>query len=273
MEITIVSADSRMKPMVEMTLLASPIKVPMKVTIIKMEGTIGTSGPEESPIECLFSETVLSLLAPDIFNLFPKEKPVEVLIHYLNGFIERTFELSFEMTRHRTEVEMLKVTKDSTSKGAREAFAKIKAIEKRTQDAKMVLVKSIEENSHLLGVNEALTLEMKALKAWLIEAKVFEEEAQATLKNAEERMASLQGDMGLQIKVAAVRVVEKFRALKEYEDEQDRFAVNAYDKERHSIRHEVAFYYPRLNLDFFDEDLEAIDTDVAGVRSDPKDVP
>ena len=60
---------------------------------------------------------------------------------------------------------MLKITKDRASKGAREAFARAKAIEKRAQDAKMALMKSVEENSHLLGINEALTSEMEALKA------------------------------------------------------------------------------------------------------------
>ena len=59
----------------------------------------------------------------------------------------------------------------------------------------MVLVKSAEENSHLLGRNEALTSKIKALKTWVVEANVFEEGTRAMLKDVEERMASLQDDI------------------------------------------------------------------------------
>ena len=90
---------------------------------------------------------------------------------------------------------MLKIAKDRISKGAGEASARAKATEKRAQDAKMVLMKFVEENSHLLGVNEALTSKMEVLKARLVEADVFEEGAQAALKDIEERMAILQSDM------------------------------------------------------------------------------
>ena len=68
---------------------------------------------------------------------------------------------------------MLKVAKNMASKGAEEAFARV------------------EENFHLLGVNDALTMEMEALKAWLIEVEVFKEGAWAALKDAEERMVML----------------------------------------------------------------------------------
>ncbi|EHA8588247.1 hypothetical protein COCNU_scaffold004537G000010 [Cocos nucifera] len=112
-KITIMLAGLRMEPVVEMTLSASPIEVPMKVTVTKMEGTTGTFGPEA-----------------------------------LVGFAE--------------------VSKMIPTIGHPPAEA---------QDAEMVLVNSAKENSHLLGVNEALTLEMEALKAWLVEAKVFEEGA------------------------------------------------------------------------------------------------
>ncbi|EHA8586662.1 hypothetical protein COCNU_scaffold000703G000050 [Cocos nucifera] len=93
--------------------------------------------------------------------------------------------------RYRTEAEMLKVTKDRASKEVKEASARVEAAEKRAQDAEMPLVKSTEENSHLLGINEVLTSEMKVLKARLVNAEVFEEGARAALKDTEERMASL----------------------------------------------------------------------------------
>ncbi|KAG1360626.1 hypothetical protein COCNU_09G000890 [Cocos nucifera] len=94
----------------------------------------------------------------------------------------------------------------------------------------MALVKSTKENSNLLGINEALTSEMEVLKAQLVKTEVFEEGAQAALKDVEERMAWLQDDMGAPIEVATVRAVKKFWASKEYEDEQNRLAVNAYDE-------------------------------------------
>ncbi|KAG1334076.1 hypothetical protein COCNU_03G001950 [Cocos nucifera] len=106
------------------------------------------------------------------------------------------FELYFEVTRYRTKAKMLKVAKDRTSKGVGEAFARVEAAEKRAQDAEMALVKSTKENSHLLGVNEALTSKMEVLKAQLVEAEMFEEGARAVLKDVEKRMVSLQGDMG-----------------------------------------------------------------------------
>ncbi|KAG1348193.1 hypothetical protein COCNU_06G020220 [Cocos nucifera] len=111
------------------------------------------------------------------------------LAHYLNGFMERTSKLSFEATRYKIEAKMLKVAKDRASEEAEEASIRIEATEKRAQDAKIVLVKSTEENSHLLGVNEALTSKIEVLKTQLIEVKVFEEGAQGALKNTEERMA------------------------------------------------------------------------------------
>ncbi|EHA8591253.1 hypothetical protein COCNU_scaffold039075G000010 [Cocos nucifera] len=56
------------------------------------------------------------------------------------------------------------------------------------------------------------------------------------IKDVEEKMTSVQGDMGARIEVAVVRAIKKFWTSKEYEDEQDRFVVNAYNKERHSVR-------------------------------------
>ncbi|KAG1365314.1 hypothetical protein COCNU_12G003140 [Cocos nucifera] len=244
-------------------------------------------GGRGSPIECSFSEAILSLPALDVANPFSEEEPIEVvgilvatldkaksveLIHYLNGFMEYTFEQFFKATRYKTEAKMLKVTKDGASEGVEEAFARTEAAEKRAQDVETALVKSAKENSHLLGVNETLTSKIEVLKTWLIEAEVFKEGAWAVLKDIEERMASLQDDMRVHIEIATVKTVEKFRTLKEYKDEQDRFAIDAYDEVRCSIRREVASYYPRLNLDFLDEDLEATDIDMAGVQSDRKDV-
>ncbi|KAG1342290.1 hypothetical protein COCNU_05G005190 [Cocos nucifera] len=174
--------------------------------------------------------------------------------------------------RYRTKAEMFKVAKDRASKEAKEASTRVEAIEKRAQDAETALMKSIKENSHLLGVNEALTLEMEVLKVRLVKAKVFEKEARAALKDIEERMAMLQSDMEAQIEITAVRTVEKFWASKEFEGDKDRFAVDAYDEERCSIRSEVASHYPGLNLDFLDEDLKATNIDVVGAQSNPKDV-
>ncbi|EHA8587912.1 hypothetical protein COCNU_scaffold003579G000020 [Cocos nucifera] len=167
--------------------------------------------------------------------------------------------------RYRIDAEILKVAKNRASKGAKEASARTKVIEKRAQDVETVLVKFAEENSHLLGVNEALTSKIEVLKTQLVEVEVFEEGARVALKDVEERMASLQGDMRAKIEVAAVKAIEKFRTSKRYEDEQDRFAVDAYDEGRCSVRCEVASYYPGLNLNFLDEDLEATDTNVAGL--------
>ncbi|KAG1327760.1 hypothetical protein COCNU_01G016940 [Cocos nucifera] len=79
-------------------------------------------------------------------------------------------------------------------------------------------------------------------------------------------------DVRAQIEVTTVKVIEKFRTSKEYEDEQDMFVVDTYDEGRPSVRREVASHYPGLNLNFLDEDLEATNIDVMGVRSDPKDV-
>ncbi|KAG1342070.1 hypothetical protein COCNU_05G002990 [Cocos nucifera] len=109
------------------------------------------------------------------------------LAHYLNGFMERTS----KAMRFRTEVKMLKVAKDRPSERAEEASTRIEAIEKRAQDAKATLVKSIKENSHLLGIKEALTLKIEALKTRLVEVDVFKEGARAALKDAEKRMALL----------------------------------------------------------------------------------
>ncbi|KAG1358557.1 hypothetical protein COCNU_08G000030 [Cocos nucifera] len=253
---------------------------------------------QRSSIECLFSEAILSLPVPDIFDLFLEEEPLKVMeismaaleraksIEVaktpnaltieaqptmttgssrtvparveLHSSILEDYSLACEafsnilyladatmllieplkMRRRKAVDYFLQIARDRTSKGVGEVSARAKTAEKRAQDTKMVLMKSAKENSHLLGVNEALTLEMEVLKADL----------------------------------SKLRAIEKVQASEQFEDEKDRFAIDAYDEGRHSIRSEVASRYPRLNLDFLDEDLEAADIDVAGAQFDPKDV-
>ncbi|KAG1368390.1 hypothetical protein COCNU_14G008580 [Cocos nucifera] len=156
--------------------------------IVRVQHDLGFSAPKEgqgSLVEYLFNKAILSLPTPDVLDLFPKDEPTEVvgifetaparlklevstledydlLTRYLNGFME---ELLTKMTRHKMDVEMLKITKDKILKEAREDFTRADATEGRAEDVEIVLKKSAEENSRLLGIREALAVEVEELKA------------------------------------------------------------------------------------------------------------
>ena len=73
------------------------------------------------------------------------------LIHYLNGYIESSYELAKKMKKSRLEVKMLKRAKEKAEKEVGEVSMKADTIERRAEDAEVALRKTVEENSRLLG--------------------------------------------------------------------------------------------------------------------------
>ncbi|KAG1331015.1 hypothetical protein COCNU_02G009830 [Cocos nucifera] len=190
------------------------------------------------------------------------------LAHNLNGFMECIVELSTKVSRFKMEAEMLRVARDKLSKTVKEAFARADAIEKKAQDIEVVLKKSAEEKSQLSSMRDALTTKVEELEVRSAKAETFRAEAQIALKIVKEKMAMLRCDMEAQIKVVAAKAVDKFRVLKEYEDEKAEFVVDAYDKRKHFIQSGVAFQYSELILDFLDKAIEVAIAGMAKVQTD-----
>ncbi|KAG1331125.1 hypothetical protein COCNU_02G010930 [Cocos nucifera] len=129
-------------------------------------------GSQRSSIECLFSETILSLLVPDVSDLFSEEKSIEVV---------RTFritpvgaQLTMAMGTSGATMVEVQLTEAAGTSG--------------TTLAKVQLEASTLEVYDLACIKEAL-------KARFAKAEAFEPEARVALQVVEEKMAMLQCDM------------------------------------------------------------------------------
>ncbi|EHA8590992.1 hypothetical protein COCNU_scaffold029945G000020 [Cocos nucifera] len=116
------------------------------------------------------------------------------LIHYMNGYMECSAELLTEVRKHKIDIEMLKITKDKVMKIAGEASMRVDTVERKAKDAKMALRGAKEENSWLLGNQEALVAKIKKLKTQFTKARKLKAEVakiKTMLKVAEEKIAEL----------------------------------------------------------------------------------
>ncbi|KAG1368385.1 hypothetical protein COCNU_14G008530 [Cocos nucifera] len=241
-------------------------------------------GSHETSVECLFSDTILSLPAHNVSDLFLKEELVNEeetietavdgtpftegaeifktvsggtskavlgkesvieLANYLNGFIKNTVDLSDKATRFEVEVTILKRTKDQLSKVSGKTFDRTEATKKKAQDAEAALMRVAEENARLLSINKILEAEVEELKARVTRAKASEVEALPTAKIVEEKVS---------------KAVDDFRASKEFRKEKASFALDTYDEGKCIICDEVAAKYPGLDMGFLDEAPRAFDS-------------
>ncbi|EHA8588218.1 hypothetical protein COCNU_scaffold004419G000040 [Cocos nucifera] len=113
------------------------------------------------------------------------------LAHYLNGFMEKTVDLSTKASRFEVEPAMLKMAKDMLLKVVGEASSRADAVEKKVRDVVAVLKRSTEENTQLLDINKSLVAEVEELKARFAKAEASKAEAQIMVKMAKEKMAML----------------------------------------------------------------------------------
>ncbi|KAG1347925.1 hypothetical protein COCNU_06G017540 [Cocos nucifera] len=77
------------------------------------------------------------------------------------------------------DAEMLKIARDGALKEVGEASARANDAERRAQDAKMALRKSIEENFRLLGIKEALTRRKRCLRLNLLKPKHLQQRSKS----------------------------------------------------------------------------------------------
>ena len=102
-----------------------------------------------------------SHLAPTVYSFFTYEFfSTYQLIHYLNGYIESSRELTKETKKSGLEAEILKRAREKAEKKVSKVSMRANAIERRAEDVEAILRKTVEENSQLLG-------EVKELKAHL----------------------------------------------------------------------------------------------------------
>ena len=178
--------------------------------------------------------------------------------------MEQSVELSAETRKHKTDAEMLKGTRDKTIKETREASVQTDAAEKGTGDAEAALRKIVEENSQLLGIQEALTTEIKELKAQSAKAEGLEaeiEKIKAMLKIVEEKIAEIQSKREAQIEATILKAIKDLQTSEVYRSKQVEFAIDAYGEGKHLVGERVATQYPELDLNFLDEVLEPFVTD------------
>ncbi|KAG1370044.1 hypothetical protein COCNU_15G004100 [Cocos nucifera] len=117
------------------------------------------------------------------------------LAHYLNGFMECSIDLSAKASKHKMDVEMLKIARDRALREVDETSARADDAERRAQDAEAALRKSIEENFWLSGIKEALTTEVEVLKTQSAKAKALTTKTKIMLKSVEEKKAKLQSEV------------------------------------------------------------------------------
>ncbi|EHA8587243.1 hypothetical protein COCNU_scaffold001677G000110 [Cocos nucifera] len=163
-------ADSMMEPVMEVTLPASSVKITA----------------EDSAIRATKVTKTIEFMVP--------------LIHYLNEFMEYTVGLLTEATKHKMDIKTLKSLKDRALKEAREASVRADAVKRRAQDTKTMLKKSVEENSRLLGIKEALMVKVEELKAQSAKAseEYKDEKAEFTIDAYDERKHFIRSRLAFQ---------------------------------------------------------------------------
>ena len=87
-----------------------------------------------------FTPTVCLLFTYEFFFAYQ-------LAHYLNGNIESSCELAKEAKKSRLKAKMLKRAREKAKKKIDEVSMRVDAIERRAEDAKAALKKTVEENS------------------------------------------------------------------------------------------------------------------------------
>ncbi|EHA8587449.1 hypothetical protein COCNU_scaffold002250G000010 [Cocos nucifera] len=228
-------------------------KVPRSLDQSALEGS------HEAFVKCLFNEVILSLLAPNISDLFPEEDPTngeETIKMMVDGIpltegtkiFETTLGCTSKGKESITEVARTsrtmptKKAKDQLSKAIGEASGRVEATEKKLDDAEAALMKSTKENARLLSINKVLEVKIEKLKARVVKAEAPKAEAFLAVRLVEEK---------------ASRAIDDFRMSKEFRKEKASFALDTYDEGKRVVHEEVGSKYPRMDLSFLDEILEA----------------
>ena len=142
----------------------------------------------------------------------------------MNGYIESSHELAKEVKKSGLKIKMLKRAKEKAKKEVGEISMKANVVERRAEDAKVALRKTVKENSWLLS-----------------KAAEFEAQTKRSADSSEEnsRLQKEKRELKAQLRVeekqiveAASKAVEDFWTSKEYKKERAEYSVDAYDVER-----------------------------------------
>lgn len=119
------------------------------------------------------------------------------------------------------DTETLKITKDKAEQRAKMVEWRVVASTKAAIDVEEALKRAMEDNSIIKGSQEAQVLRIREMEALL-------EKSEARSMAVEKKIVKAKTSTKDQIKAATTKVVEAFRALKEFCDEKVQFATNTY---------------------------------------------